>query len=156
MKNFLSGFTLMELMFTAGIVALVVAGLLQLFIYCLSLGEMAGNVTFAVSEAQGVLEEMRNHNFEDIVTDYGPAGTPGNTFNLTQVEGMGVIYIDDTTGELNDDLLEVEVVVSFRTKPNRIIGEDRDLDGQLDAGEDNNGNLQLDSPATLVSLIAKR
>lgn len=147
-----TAFTLIELMIAAGILALVLVGLLLLFIYSLSLSELAGNLTIAISQAQGKLEEIRNHSFDSIAVDYGESGSPGNIFNPGQLDGKGVIYIDDT----NPELLEIEIAVSWRGKGNRIIGEDKNLNGTLDADEDNNGNGKLDSPASLVSLIAER
>lgn len=146
------GFTLIELMIAVGVLIIVLVGLLQIFIYCLNLSEFAGNATLAISEAQGELEEIRSHEFERIAGDYGPGGNPGNTFELAQLNGKGTIYIDDT----NPALLAIEIVVSWREKGNRIVGEDSDLNGVLDSGEDTNGNGKLDSPVVLVSLIAER
>ncbi|MBU3912428.1 MAG: prepilin-type N-terminal cleavage/methylation domain-containing protein [Candidatus Omnitrophica bacterium] len=147
-----AGFTLMELVIAIGILALVLVGLLQVFVCCLSLSELAGNSTIAISKAQGKLEEIRNHSFNSIVVDYSQGESPGNIFDLTQLNGKGVIYIDDT----NPELLEIEIVVSWQEKGNRIIGEDSNLNGALDTGEDDNGNGKLDSPVSLVSMIAKR
>ncbi|GAG07736.1 unnamed protein product [marine sediment metagenome] len=126
--NSSTGLSLIELMVTVVILAIVLIGLLQLFIYCLGLGQMAGNLTIAITEAQGKLEEIRNHNFNDIADDYGLGGSPGNTFNLAQLIGTGTINIDDT----NSELLEIEIVVSWQDKLNRVI------------------------QTSLVSLIAKR
>ncbi|MCQ9208039.1 MAG: prepilin-type N-terminal cleavage/methylation domain-containing protein [Omnitrophica bacterium] len=151
-KKSLAGFTLIELMFTAGVMAVVLGGLLQLFIYCMNLGELSGNTTVATAQAQSKLEEIRNHNFADIVTDYSLGGTVGNTFTLTNLDGMGVIYIDDT----NAELLEIEIAVSFRTRPNRVIGADKNLNGILDSGEQESGYGKLDSPVRIISLRARR
>lgn len=149
-----AGLVLVELLITALILVVVLGGLLQLFIYCQKMAAVAGQLTMAVSEAQAEMEEIRNHNFGDIVTDYSAEGTPGDTFDLVQVTGTGRIYIDET---VPGELLEVEIVVSWQTMDGRIIGEDRDLDGQLGAGEDiNPANGQLDSPTSLISLIAQR
>lgn len=146
------GFTLIELMIAVGVLIIVLVGLLQIFIYCLNLSEFAGNTTLAISEAQGKLEEIRSHKFERIAGDYGLGGSPGNIFELAQLNGEGAIYIDDT----NPALLAIEIVVSWQEKGNRIIGEDGNLNGVLDSGEDGNGNGRLDSPVVLVSLIAER
>ncbi len=115
--NLSKGLTLIELMVTVVILAVVLLGLLQLFVYCLGLGEMAGNLTVAVSEAQGKLEEIRNHNFSDIAGDYASGGTPGNTFNLAQLSGTGTININDA----NSELLEIEIAVSWQNKDGRVI-----------------------------------
>jgi len=147
-----AGFTLIEVLVTMGVLILVVVTLLQLFIHCQSLAEIAKLTTFAVAETQGKLAEIRHHNFDTLVTDYGSGGTPGNIFNLTQLNGVGRIYIDNT----NPQLKRIEIVLSWRTKNNRIIGEDTNLNGALDSGEDTNSNNRLDSPTTLVTLIAER
>ena len=69
-----------------------------------------------------------------------------------QPTGKGVIYIDST----NPNLLQVKISVSWRDNNGRIVGDDLDLDGDLDSGEDSDGNLQLDSVATIISLVARR
>lgn len=146
------GFTLAELLVAVIILGLVLGGLLQVFIRSSVLAELAYNKTVAMSEAQGKMEEIRNYDYDSIAADYASGGAQGNTFSLSQLTGTGVIYIDSS----NADLLEVEIVVSWQNKYGRIVGEDLDLDGELDSGEDADGNGKLSSIATLVSLIAKR
>ena len=148
------GFTLIELLIAAGTVAIALGGILHFFIYCSALGEVSGNFTFAMSEAQSRLEEIRNHDFLSIVGDYGPGGSPGNTFSLAHGNGVGVIFIENS----NPKLLKIKIVVSWRNKNNRVVGEDKNLNGvfEIGLGEDLNGNNKLDSPTTLVSLISKK
>ena len=146
------GYSLVEVICTVGILAFVFVGLLELFIYTYALDEMAGNLTMALKEAQGKMEEIRNYDYNLITTDYASGGTPGNTFDLSQPTGKGVIYVDAS----NSDLLKIKIVVSWSNKKNRIIGEDINLNGSLDAGEDLDGNGQLDSLASIQSLFAKR
>ena len=145
------GFTLVELLMATIILSVVLVGLIQLFIRCSVLTELASNITAAMSEAQGKMEEIRNYDFDSIATDYVNGGAL-NPFDLTQLAGKGIIYIDSS----NADLLEVEIVISWQNKYGRIIGEDLDLDGTLDTGEDVNGDSKLSSIATLVSQIAER
>jgi len=145
-------FTLVELIVVVGILSLVITGMLQLYIYTSAQAEMGGNKTSAITEAQAKIEEIRNHDFDDIAIDYGAGGTPGNTFDLTLLSGKGVIDVDDS----NPELLVLEVAVSWRNKYSRVIGEDFDLDGQLDGGEDINGDGKLSSPITLMSMITRR
>jgi len=146
-----AGFTLVELLLATIIMSVVLVGLIQVFIQCSVLAEMARNKTIALSEAQGKIEEIRNYDYDAIATDYVLNGGL-NPFDLSQLTGKGVIYIDST----NTELLEVEVVISWEDKYDRIIGEDLDLDGVVDTGEDINSNSQLDSIATLTTYIAKR
>ena len=157
------GFTIVEVIIAAMIIVVGLAGVVQVFYYARGQGEISANLTYALSAAQDKMEEIRNHTFSSIITDYSSGGTPGNTFALSEITGKGVITIDatDDAGNTEDDgvnsnLLQVEIVVSFKTSNSRIVGEDQDLDGVLDAGEDLNGNGKLDSPVTIVSRVAKR
>jgi type II secretory pathway pseudopilin PulG len=146
------GSFLIELLIAIVILVIVLVGYLQLFISCFGLSETSRRLTFAISQTQGKLEEIRNHNFSTIVVDYGLGGNPGNTFSLIPLNGEGVIYINNT----NPHLLTVEIAASIQDKGNRVIGEDADYNGILDAGEDTNGNGKLDSPVSLISMIAER
>ena len=147
-------FTLVELLVAVIALAVVLVGLVQVFIRCSVLAELSQNKTVAMSEAQGKLEELRNYNFDNIAADYAYGGAL-NPFTLDQLNGTGVIYIDSSTA----DILEIEIVISWENKYGRIIGEDDDLDGVLDTGspsEDDNGDGKLSSIVTLISRIAAR
>ena len=152
MKNQNQGFTLVELMIGTAMLAVVVLGLINLFINTSAQAEIAGNKTLAVGAAQNKIEEMRNHTYSLITTDYASGGIPGNKFSLSTITGEGVIYIDSS----NASLLTVEIDVSWKNDNTRIIGEDTDLDGVLDAGEDLNSNGKLDSPVKIITYIAQR
>jgi len=146
------GFSLIEVLVVSGILITVIIGLIQVFVYCSTLFDSAGNLAGTVAEAQSKLEEIRNHTYSQITTDYASGGTPGNTFNLSKGNGKGAIYIDSS----NSDLLQMTLVVSWRNQNGRIVGEDLNLDGVLDTGEDIDSNNKLSSPTTIVSLIARR
>lgn len=146
------GFTLTEVLVSAAILVVVSVGLIQVFLRASALSSLSGNMTIAMSEAQDKIEEIRNHDFDLIMTDYVSGGTPGDIFSLSEVTGTGKIYISNA----NPDLLEMEVVISWQEKDDRVIGEDQDLDGVLDAGEDINGNGQLDSTARIITYLARR
>ncbi|MDP2653791.1 MAG: prepilin-type N-terminal cleavage/methylation domain-containing protein [Candidatus Omnitrophota bacterium] len=145
------GFTLVELMVTVGIVVTVIVILLQLFVYNSLLAGLAGNMSYAMSEAQAKMEEIRNSDYSQITTSYASGGTPGNTFDLSLATGKGIIYIDSSTA----DLLQVDVVVCWRGKDGRVIGEDKNLNGTLDTGEDADGDGKIGSSATLSTMIAR-
>lgn len=146
------GFTLLELLFAVSVLVTSIAGMVRLFMYTSTAADIAGRQTIAVSEAQTKLEEIRNTNYDLVTTNYGSGGTPGNTFDLSLINGKGVIYIDSS----NAELLVLEVVVSWNNKYNRVVGEDQDLDGVLDAGEDANGNGKLDSSVELITYLTRR
>jgi hypothetical protein len=113
---------------------------------------LSGNMGYALSEAQSKIEEIRNTEYDLITTNFASGGTPGNTFDLSPGQGKGVIYIDSSVA----NLLEVSVVVCWRNKDGRVIGEDKDLDGALDAGEDLDGDSRIDSTVNLTLKIARR
>ena len=154
MKNSKAGITLVELMIAIGILTFVIVSMIQLYIYTSVQAELAGNKTLAVSEAQSKIEEMRNHNYDLIAEDYGDGGTPGNTFDLSYLNGKGLISIDSTDPEL----LVLQVSIFWRDKYDRIVGEDLNLNGALDEdeGEDANENDRLDAVVELISMITRR
>lgn len=146
------GFTLLELMFAVAVLVTAIAGMVRLFVYTSTAADIAGRKTIAVSEAQSKLEEIRNTDYDLVAANYSSSGTPGNTFDLNLIDGKGIIYIDSS----NAELLVLEVVVSWNNKYDRVIGEDQDLDGVLDAGEDTNGNGKLDSSVELITYLTRR
>lgn len=148
-KNKQQGFTLIELLVVVGILAVVILGLIQTFLLGSVLADLSNRKTLAVGEAQDKLEEVLNHTFGAITADYAAGGTPGNTFSLSQTTGRGVI----TLTTLSASLIQVDVVICFQYRNGRIYGEDLDLDGVLDAGEDANGNGVIDSDVRLATYI---
>ncbi|MBI5149865.1 MAG: prepilin-type N-terminal cleavage/methylation domain-containing protein [Candidatus Omnitrophica bacterium] len=111
------GFTLVEVLIAVGLLAIVIVGLLQLFVYCSRLAEDAGNTTLAINEAQNKMEEIRNHDFDAITADYASGGTPGNTFTLTSLNGTGAITISPVGGD--PQLLQMQIVVNWQNKNGR-------------------------------------
>lgn len=167
-----SGFTLLELMIGAAVLIVALVGLIAAYTGCFTVNETSRSLTFAINGAQEKLEEMRNHNFDTIVGAYSPGGSEGNTFTINPANWLAtenqnaVIYIlnPQTNAILNTspaanpglDLYKIIITVCWRQKGGRIFGEDSDLDGVIDSGEDTNENNILDSPVQLVTLLAKR
>jgi len=119
-----SGFTLVEVVLAAGILAFVIVAMVKVFIYTSTQAELAGEKTLATLAAQSKLEEIRNHDYDNISTDYD-----GSIFDPTGLNGMGKIYVGGSA-----ELLEITAVVCWRDKYGRLIGEDKNLDGNLDSG----------------------
>ena len=91
------GYTLVEVMVSALILATVIVGIMQLFIYTSILAQLAGDKITALNEAQSTMDQIRNTNFSSIATTY-PSGT---TFTLpSQLTGNGVITLDTTDSNL--------------------------------------------------------
>jgi hypothetical protein len=63
----------------------------------------------------------------------------------------GVVYVDDT----NPELLRVTISVCWQ-QGNSVIGEDKNLSGNLSLSEDTNNNGIIDSTVQLVTLVANR
>lgn len=149
-KNNNSGFTLLELMIAVSVLIIALSGLLAVFTGIMSLNENARRITLAVTAAQDKLEEIRNSSFSTLYTTYNGTRFDPNGFPAAEAEGN--VFIDNA----NPDLLKVYVNVSWRERSNRVIGEDKNLNGVTDAGEDLNINGRLDSPVELVTLMAQR
>ena len=154
MKKRIHAFTLVELLIVVWILVVVIVGMMRIFIYANITPQLAANKTQAVSEAQDKIEEIRNSNYGNITTAYADGGTPGNTFTLSQINGIGTIYINSS----NPKLLEIKAVVCWQDRYGRIIGEDINLNGQLDAGEDVAGGVtdEIDSMVNLTTFLAEK
>ena len=113
------GASLVEVMVAAGVMVIVFAGLLQVFLYSTILSDMSGNIIAATANAQDILEEMKAHDFDSIVTDYGASGTPGDTFTAWASNGTGQITIT----ALEPDLLQIDIVVSWTERSTRAMSE---------------------------------
>lgn len=145
----LKGFTLIEVMIGAFILASVILSIIAAYITCFELVYTSRNMTFAVNSAKAKMEEIRDYNFYGIYADYN-----NQTFSIAELpasESRGIIYVDNSS----PDLLKVTISVCWRQR-SRLIGEDNNLNGAIDAGEDINHNDIIDSPAQLVSLITMR
>ena len=141
------GFTLIEILFTIGILAFTICGLLVSYTSAMVLTATSKNVNIATNAAAGLLEQMRTDSFSRIVNDYD-----GLVFSVNAIpSSTGVVVVDNT----NPELLQVTISVCWR-QGNRVIGEDTNLNGVLDAGEDTNGNGIIDSPVQLVAQIVNR
>lgn len=141
------GFTLAEILLSTAILVFALCGMLMMYSTCFVLMATSKNINIATNAAQGLIEEMRSSPFTQMVDDYN-----GLNFIVDAIpSSRGVVYVDDTDPEL----LQVTISVCWN-QGNRIIGEDTNLNGVLNAGEDANGNGIIDSPVELVTRIANR
>jgi prepilin-type N-terminal cleavage/methylation domain-containing protein len=148
MKLNKSGFSLIELLIAAAILVTGLCSILAAYITFFDLISLSGNLTKAQNAAQVRVEQIRNGVFAQIIT------LNRSTFPVPVVRGgMGTVYV---AYPINPNLPQVNVVVSWREKAGRVIGEDANLNGALDPGEDLNGNNMLDSPAEISTIIAAR
>lgn len=142
------GFTLVEVLLAVSILAFGLCSILITYMNMIVLSDLSRDFTKASNGLQLKLEEIKRTSFT------GLSALNGIRFELngfSSSDAEGIVEVQDAT---YSDLKRVRIVVSFRSH-NRIIGEDANLNGVLNAGEDSNGNGRLDSPLELVSLIAK-
>ncbi len=144
------GFTLLELMITAALLVIAISGLLAIFTGLYSLNETSRKLTLAITACQDKMEEIRDSDFSTLFATYN--GTSFEPDGFPSADAEGAISIDNT----DPDLLEVCVSISWRERSNKIIGEDLNLNGALDAGEDQNSDGRLSSPAETVTRIGQR
>lgn len=137
----------MELLVATIVFSLAFIGLLLSFVKSMELHEASRNTSYALSAVRSRIEVIKNTAFDQIVSTYDEA-----TFTDANLNGIGVSYIDNS----DPDLLEVTVSFAWIQKNGRVVGEDQDLDGVLDAGEDTDLNNVLSSPAQAVTYIYDR
>lgn len=111
--NKVNGFTLIELLLAIFILVFVLSGLLHVFNHCLALSTQSANIVTATAEAYSILEEIRVHNYGDIMGDYN-----GSTFPLPELNGSSTVNTS-YVGSTNFELLQVSVTVNYTEKSNR-------------------------------------
>lgn len=124
-------FTLAELMITAGILALVLSGLLLIFTNCILLNETNRNLALAYSAIEAKMEEIRTQDFN------GLNGLNGTSLPLGQgLNGNMSIEVTNLSGTLK----RIRLAACFMNR-NRLFG--------------NNLNNCQTSPVELTTLITR-
>ncbi len=152
------GFTLVEVLITTVVLVVAILGILYTIVHCFTLQETSKNLNLAMSAARAKVEEMRNTDFSTLIDNYnGP-------FDMTESEldGKGRVDASYVAGS-SDDLIDVRVVICWRQKGGRIIGEDNGagesgiaLDGQLNGDEDVDNDGEIDSSCAVITSIANK
>lgn len=151
-QRLLTGFTLFEVALAMAVFALAASGSLSLFISCSRLTDSAGHITRMVDRAREELENrVRRTDFESLDDYFFITNDPAPLSLVCYVERYDSV---NPNNELNRLLKWVKIVITYRETSNRIIGEDRNLNGRLDDGEDTNDDNRLSSPCEIVSYIA--
>jgi len=138
------GFTLPELMVAAMVTVIAFMGILYTYARYLELDELSRNTAIALQTSQNKIEAIKNTQFDQIVATFN-----NQTFTSSGINGRGVVTIDAT----NPKLMLVTVTFSWKQTNNRMMGEDTNLNGVLNTGEDKNGNGLMDSPVQLIAYI---
>ncbi|MFH0754627.1 MAG: hypothetical protein V2A70_08680 [Candidatus Omnitrophota bacterium] len=139
-----SGMTLVEVMVSTGILLVASVGIVYSFVKCIELDAIGRVTTVAVQGVKNKLEEVKASSFAQIYNNYN-----GATFAISGVTGRGVIYVNNS----NSKLLQVKVVYCVQIPGGRVLGEDVNLNGVLNTGEDQNANAQIDSPIQMLTKI---
>lgn len=138
------GFSLLELLLAAAILAFVLSGLLLVFVSCMVLNETNRNLTLAYTAIQAEMEEIKNAGFDNLFV-VCPSPHPADSFcddDTFSLNGFasGKSQVRIKISEEGSDLKKVRIIACFMSR-NRLIGDDIN-------------NCQS-SPAELVTLIAK-
>jgi type II secretory pathway pseudopilin PulG len=139
-------FTIAELLIATAIILLTSLAILFSYVQCLELNTINKDTMAVLEQARNTVEAIKSTPFGEIYDAYNK-----KIVALKDPEGIAIVEVDNK----NPQLLSVSVKCFWKTK-NRMVGEDKNLNGILDKDEDKNENGKLDSPITLFTDIAKR
>jgi len=141
------GLSLIELSIAIAIFVIAACGIISIFLSCATLTDSAGNITQMANIARGELEDsVRRANFDTLANYFLlPPNVPNDTSLAVYVQNHPTI----------NDLREVIIVLNIRGKSNRVVGEDQNLNGVLDGGEDLDGNGRLSSIYEVATYVAR-
>ena len=156
------GFTLIEVMIAAVILAVAVLSMLGLFTRSLALAESMRHLTIAQFEVKQMMEHMCTPSYQGIRDVYTNNGFRKETpFNIVGLTGKGTVYVNELAGGAYG-LRRIKVVVCYRSKGG-IVGEDNGsgtggiaLDGIVNGLEDANRNGELDSPCQMETVVTNK
>ena len=143
------GFTLAEVLLAVSILALGLCGILVSYINMLIFSDLSRDFTLVTNALQSKAEEIKRTSFGSL------SALNGTTFDISgfsSTGAKGAVEVTDIAGY--SDLKRIRIITCFKSRA-RVIGEDGNLNGILNIGEDTNNNGRLDSPAELIALIAQ-
>ena len=138
------GLTLVEILMASIILLPVFVSAFVGFIKGMELSEMARHSSQAVSAVKSKLSEIENTPFAQIKDDFDLV-----TFTSAGLNGIGVSYVDDS----EPNILRVNTTFCWREKNGRVMGEDKNLNGQEDAGEDPDNDDIFNSPVLMTTVM---
>lgn len=161
--------TLVEVLIAIAIIAIAIAALATMYPGIFGGVNLDLQSLRAWEIAKQEMETLKSYTAPDNFAaflynvSYDPApganATPvANVFSTGLANTSGVYYVEwmrDINGARLTDLVKAEVVVCYRTG-NRIVGEDRNFNATLDAGEDTNNDRKISSPVSLSTLIMQQ
>lgn len=176
-----SGFTLIETLVATVILSIVLVGALELFNRFFDAITVTKNQYRYMMEVEAELDELlyqSEQNFGDVLnlnnnstflsyadsTTISLSDADNNSTFLSVADTSGNIYacrkiyvtnLDPGTTATTTCLLRVKAVICWKDK-NRVFGEDQNLNGVLDAGEDINKNGEIDSPCYAETVLVRK
>jgi len=106
-------FTLVELLLASAILALVISGLLLVFLSCIFLNEANRNLTAAITHAQFAMEEVKNTAFGSIASE---------SWDNATISAKGLLPLGNESISINvtgSTTLDVNVTVSWQDRASR-------------------------------------
>lgn len=164
------GFTYTEVIMTLPVVLLSILAAIGTLLGSMQYNDLAQAKTKAMNLAIYRIEEIKSKattdtlNFQTVMTAYHNVRYPSAPPTQEQINilyGLGITVPTDieaisTVTKIEEDLMDVTVTVFYRSKNGRMVGEDKNLNNVLDAGEDSNNNGALDSPIILKTMVARK
>ena len=142
LQNDSRGFSLPELLMATVLMAVIFVGVLLTILKCLELTDIARVSAAAVVEAKNKMMEIENTPYNSIVATYHDV-----PFDVAGFNGKGVSYATSVS-----QAITITVVVCWKQPNGRVFGEDTNLNGVLNVGEDRNGNGRLDSIVQITTM----
>ena len=142
LKNNDRGFTLPELLMATVLMAVIFVGVLLTILKCLELTDIARVSSAAVIAAKNKMMEVENTPYGSIVANYHNV-----PFDVSGFNGKGVTYATSAS-----QAITITAVVCWKQPNGRVFGEDTNLNGAVNAGEDSNGNGRLDSIVQVTTI----
>ena len=154
-----AGFTLVEVLVSAFIMSITLAAILGGFLGNMHLTNVATSKVAMQTQLDRFVEGLRQQPFATLTgrvrSQHRSSDDDAGFVLPTGYQGeLLVEYKLVTYGSVN--AVEVTMDPIWREGQNRMIGEDANLNGVLNAGEDRNGNGRLDSPSQITIRIAQR
>jgi len=147
-------FSLVEVLVASAVLVFALTGMLAMYVSLFALSDISEKYLMANNAVQTEMEKIRLMDFSDILA---LDGTTFTVAGMAAEDVRGRIEVSDYSlrASPKETLRKVRLVVCFRHKGQIIIGEDKNLNGILDPGEDiSPHNGRLDSPVEAVSFIS--
>lgn len=141
------------MLLTVTILGVSICGILLTYINMFMLSDLSRDLTMATNAVQAKMEEVKKNSFDTLSA---LNGTTFDIFGFDSGKAKGRIEVSDVTlrNPSTETLKKVRIVVCFKSR-DRVIGEDANLNGALNTGEDTNNNNRLDGPVELITFIAR-